>query len=243
MILRRLTDSVRNQDWFTVVLEILIVVIGIFVGLQADDWNRARLQRAEETEYLTRLVDDLQYSIIETNKEIDWMSEHAAQGVRILASLETCQLPADVQSDFANGLYHIGKISPVYLVRSTIDELRSTGKLALFGNVELRRQISNTIQEYEDGRDILDDMRGRMAPPINYVDSQIGFRIAEPIGGAANIEFSNLVMDFATLCQNRRFYMAIAAATNYTWDEIAQSMRILASLEELAARVEGVLSE
>ena len=242
MILRRLAESVRKQDWLTVVLEILIVVIGIFVGLQADDWNRARLEKVEEAEILARLADDLWSSAVETKSAINWMAGHAEQGTRIMASLDACQLPDDAKSDFATGLYHIGKISPVYLIRGTINEIRSTGKLALISNVELRRQINNTIQEYEDGRDILEDLRGRMASQINYVDSHIGFRIGEPIGGTSDMEFANLVMDFAALCENRRFYNSVAAATNYTWDHIGQNTRIAASLEDLAKMIEHELS-
>ena len=37
MILRRLAEAIRDQSWFTVVLEIMIVVIGILAGLQVDD--------------------------------------------------------------------------------------------------------------------------------------------------------------------------------------------------------------
>jgi len=42
MILRKLADAIRQQNWFTVVLEILIVVIGILIGLQVDGWNERR---------------------------------------------------------------------------------------------------------------------------------------------------------------------------------------------------------
>ena len=66
MILRRLADGIRNQDWFTVLVEVLIVVVGIFLGLQVDDWNEARKDRAEESTYLARLVDDLDASILLT---------------------------------------------------------------------------------------------------------------------------------------------------------------------------------
>ena len=34
MILRKLADAITAQNWFTVVLEVLIVVVGIFIGLQ-----------------------------------------------------------------------------------------------------------------------------------------------------------------------------------------------------------------
>jgi hypothetical protein len=59
MILRKLAEAIRKQNWFTVVLEILIVVIGIFLGLQANDWNQARQDRALELHYLARLQADL----------------------------------------------------------------------------------------------------------------------------------------------------------------------------------------
>ncbi len=57
MILRRLAEGVRQQDWFTVVVEVLIVVVGIFLGLQVDGWNKARQDRLLEQEYLERIID------------------------------------------------------------------------------------------------------------------------------------------------------------------------------------------
>lgn len=59
MILRRLADAVRQQNWFTVVLEISIVVAGIFIGLQVDDWNNIRKDRQDEQHYLNRLHDEI----------------------------------------------------------------------------------------------------------------------------------------------------------------------------------------
>jgi hypothetical protein len=42
MILRRMADAIRQQNWFTVVIEVFIVVVGIFIGLQVDDWSQSR---------------------------------------------------------------------------------------------------------------------------------------------------------------------------------------------------------
>ena len=241
MIVRRLVEGFRKQDWFTVAVEFLVVVGGIFVALQVDDWNRERQNRVEEAEILERLADDLRYSIAETNRQIEWMARHAAQGKLILTVLDNCELPEESKADFVNGLYHLGKISPVYLVRGTFNELRSTGKQAIIESVEIRREINSVIQQYEDDRDTLLDIRGRLSPQINYVDSKVGFRISEPVGGTATLDFDDLVMDFDELCEDRRFYMAIAAATNYAWDEIERNMRVIKSVERLAAILEREL--
>ena len=42
MILQRLATSIRKQDWFTVFIETLIVVLGVFLGIQLGNWNEAR---------------------------------------------------------------------------------------------------------------------------------------------------------------------------------------------------------
>ncbi len=59
MILRRLATSIRKQDWFTVVVETLIVVFGVFIGLQVNNWNEARGDRADELSFLERLHPDI----------------------------------------------------------------------------------------------------------------------------------------------------------------------------------------
>jgi hypothetical protein len=160
-----------------------------------------------------------------------------------MQSLESCQLPKELEQDFANGVYRIGKIAPVYLVRGTIEELQATGKLAAMSNPELKQQINVTIQKYQDNRDILVDLQGRLAPQINYIDSQIGVRVREPIGGLAKVDFADLNMDFDLACSDRRLLMAVTAASNYTWDQVAQSTNVLRELESLEANLTEQLSK
>ena len=59
MILRRLTTAVRKQDWFTVLIETLIVVLGVFLGLQVQQWASDRERRAMEAAYTTRLHEEV----------------------------------------------------------------------------------------------------------------------------------------------------------------------------------------
>ena len=42
MLLRRITEHVKAQNWFAVALDFLIVVVGVFIGLQVSNWNDAR---------------------------------------------------------------------------------------------------------------------------------------------------------------------------------------------------------
>jgi hypothetical protein len=60
MILRRISEHVRNQNWFAVGVDFVIVVMGVFIGIQVSNWNTAREDRSNETLYLGYLAEDLQ---------------------------------------------------------------------------------------------------------------------------------------------------------------------------------------
>ncbi len=42
MILRRITEHVKAQNWFAVAIDFVIVVVGILIGIQVSNWNSAR---------------------------------------------------------------------------------------------------------------------------------------------------------------------------------------------------------
>tara|TARA_R110001583_G_scaffold195515_1_gene374873 strand:- start:85653 stop:86381 length:729 start_codon:yes stop_codon:yes gene_type:complete len=58
MVLRRLTKHVKDQNWFAVGLDFLIVVIGVFVGMQVSNWNDAHQTQSERQLIETRLLSD-----------------------------------------------------------------------------------------------------------------------------------------------------------------------------------------
>jgi hypothetical protein len=58
MILRRLTKHVKDQNWFAVGLDFVIVVIGVFVGMQVSNWNDAHQTQSERQLIEMRLLSD-----------------------------------------------------------------------------------------------------------------------------------------------------------------------------------------
>lgn len=45
MILRRLTTNLKSQNWTAIAIDFVIVVIGVFLGIQASNWNQSRLEK------------------------------------------------------------------------------------------------------------------------------------------------------------------------------------------------------
>ncbi|HRX38735.1 MAG TPA: hypothetical protein P5072_04805, partial [Parvularculaceae bacterium] len=60
MILRRVIDHVKKQQWTAVFLDFIIVVVGVFIGIQVSNWNAARADRAQLDQQLTSLRIELE---------------------------------------------------------------------------------------------------------------------------------------------------------------------------------------
>lgn len=59
MILRRLSANLRGQNWTGVAIELAIVMVGVFIGIQAANWNQARQERNETKALLSQLQLEL----------------------------------------------------------------------------------------------------------------------------------------------------------------------------------------
>ena len=58
-MLRRLIANARRQDWFAVTVELFVVVLGIFIGMQVTNWNEDRKLARQAHEYRESLATDL----------------------------------------------------------------------------------------------------------------------------------------------------------------------------------------
>ena len=70
MILKRVVEHMKQQQWSAVVIELTIVVLGVFIGLQVNNWNDARRDRMREQAYLEGIAVDLDESIVSLTKSI-----------------------------------------------------------------------------------------------------------------------------------------------------------------------------
>ena len=63
MILRRLSHSLREQNWTAIAIEFVLLVLGVFLGIQVANWNAGAIERREAEEALLRLEEDLRLSV------------------------------------------------------------------------------------------------------------------------------------------------------------------------------------
>ena len=85
MVLRRLTtslgavsSSLRHQNWTAIAIEFVLVVLGVFLGVLAANWNEERLERRETQKLLQQLDVELT-AFVEYMESVDEYYESAGR--------------------------------------------------------------------------------------------------------------------------------------------------------------------
>ena len=161
MILRRITKHVRTQNWFAVLLDFLIVVVGVFIGIEVANWNAGRQDRLEERRYYAQILEDLRSDLVTLDTAIERAGRHDQAAERVLAALQSGVTRNDDPAKLAVAIHFAGFLYIPSASRGTYDELISTGNLRLLRDPELKRRLARYYASFEENRqwDIL--LRGQ----------------------------------------------------------------------------------
>lgn len=88
LILRRITQHVQDQNWTAIAIDFVIVVAGVFVGIQVSNWNEVQKVRAGEQDFLARLAVDLAVDIAREREKTEFLEASGAAGLRSLAFID-----------------------------------------------------------------------------------------------------------------------------------------------------------
>jgi hypothetical protein len=148
MVLRRFAKAIRSQDWFTVFVELVVLIVGVFLGLQVDDWNQRRLDRIEEQYYLDRLGRDLKHSLIEQEEQLEAAKMKFDDTLAIQNVLETGDLGSMTVDEFEHRIGMVRGFASSTLVTATMQELIAGGKASLLQSDELREELADFNEWY-----------------------------------------------------------------------------------------------
>lgn len=142
MIFRRLPEAIKGQNWSTVILEILIVVIGIVIGLQANDWNNARLDRSLETRYLERIQVDLQSDLGVFDRSAGLANRRMQQIELLLDSIADPEIAESHPNEFIEAVEKAGWESYRVITPRAYSELVNMGRTTLIRSDDLRGALA-----------------------------------------------------------------------------------------------------
>lgn len=166
MILRRLAQNLREQNWTAIGIEFVLLVAGVFLGIQVANWNEARVERDLVRGHLTEIAENLR-THLGLNEAllgsarlriaaVDHVRREAfgtALPTTLLLGTETWQapppepFPADKLGHLM-GLINLVRIS--VRSRNGYESPLSAGRLGLLRNRPLARQIQAYYGDYDD---------------------------------------------------------------------------------------------
>ena len=136
MILRRLSQSLRDQNWAAIAIEFVLLVLGVFLGIQVANWNVERDTRQKSAIFTERLKADLRGEdwtyqfLIAYNREVLANANRAVEALDGKAAIsdEALLVSAYRATQYRNRNQR----------GSTYDELVSTGNIDLIRDRALR---------------------------------------------------------------------------------------------------------
>jgi hypothetical protein len=134
--------------------EIVLVMIGILLALQVNNWNNNRIEASKEQLLLKNLQTDFKTNLSELKYTYDTSTEAYVACVKLLEIIkdDSSINPSEIESLIDN---IINKIRSLDLISGSIDEILNTGSLHIIQDPELRKQLSNwTFYVNDTGDDI-----------------------------------------------------------------------------------------
>lgn len=78
MILRRLSQSLREQNSTAIWIEFVLLVCGVYLGIQAANWNEQRAEDIKAQAYLARIRGNLEADLLSIQRrEVFWPQVNA----------------------------------------------------------------------------------------------------------------------------------------------------------------------
>jgi len=140
MLLRRITKHATNQNWFAVFIDFLIVVVGVFIGIQVANWNASNLSQAKEQKVLNQLNQEFEQLVLLTDKSLSSNNDALNATVEVLKVIQSGIEPEDT-AQFGKLLIKAGSSASAPYEPTTLTELLSSGGLSDISSAELRTAL------------------------------------------------------------------------------------------------------
>lgn len=150
MFFSRIVQSLKKQQWSNLTLELLIVVVGIFLGLQADSWYQSKSEQEQLEKYLQAVSDELASSTWIRERYVAW-HERVIEGLFLaLRRLDGESLDDEELERAYFGLVNINDAPTSPQRTAALEALKAEGMLRLVDDT-LRRVLAEILDTSKHG--------------------------------------------------------------------------------------------
>ncbi len=237
MRLRNVTKNVKEQNWFAVFLDFLIVVLGVFMGIQLGNWNQARQVKASFAESKARFETESKANIESADIFLTSVGIRLEQVKDAVNVLRDCRHDGDALQKVETG---------INVIRGTgFLNIRTTALEALTGNDgflslmkenkrEALKEYERNVQQTQKTLDWLEELPFRHhIEDQNYI--QFGELTTPPALNGAKIRRLSLSADLGEACKDKNLLKSF-----YLWERAStfQHLRVTQLKERLEANLD-----
>ena len=210
MIVKHVTEALRRQDWVAVAIEFLLIVVGVLLAFQINEWASEREARAERQAATERLMS-------EAEEDVLYFEQHIKERQGIIADLSFAldRLQQGKWSRTDEARIRSGVTRSVYLgspapPSGIYDELVASGMLGQIGDPSLRSSIGVFQSKVADLSRLFAHIE-QIAPQLDREES-IWYSY-----DATGSRPARLDIDFAALQRDRKLKSSLALMNDRQW--------------------------
>jgi len=166
MRIRSLTQHLREQNWFAVVLDFVIVVVGILIAFQITNWSGAQQNDIQAQRFLERLEQDFNQTLLFTERSLANHKQSLQASSRLIKGLKIGLFEQEL---LIHDIRYSTDFSTPPGPSTAFQELVSSGKTDLIRSETLR----NALYEYNGYVSFLRDSYMTFTAPIVNAQSSL----------------------------------------------------------------------
>ena len=194
--------NIRKYIWYALG-EIFLVVIGILIALQINNWNENRKLQEAQNSYLIRLHDDFNSMQIFYSDGYGDYPELVKQAEQAFQYVFTCGADSALKESMSAVLITHQNLPMFTSVNGTYDEMIASGVYASLPNEELKSYIFSFYGGVEYGRSLVNYSRDELGRASSIIWEHVDF-VYDPDG-----EYL-VFYDIEEICTSRKFKNAMA---------------------------------
>jgi hypothetical protein len=153
MIRSRIGKHLAEHDWFSSLLDLAIVIVGVLVAIQVNNWNEERSHRHAARGYIERIRGDIHQSEFILTHRIAYYAQVRNHALAALAAFDK---PKETLGEsFVIDAYQSTQILTNLINRSSFDEIMSVGAMSWIPDIAVRNRLTAYYQNVAGVGDVL----------------------------------------------------------------------------------------
>jgi hypothetical protein len=141
MLSRRIREHLVELNWLAVLIDLAIVVLGVFLGMQVNNWNQRRVEAEQGRSYRERLIRELDFNARQYEQQQHYYRQVFDHGVAAIAALDGRTKPSP--NDFLVDAYQLSQVDTTPPKTYIYDEMVSSGLVTRLGSEAVQEMASD----------------------------------------------------------------------------------------------------